>query len=100
MMTGFVEVNGKPEILKDPNADLDYTIDFTAWLPSGDTIASVIWTKTGGLVLGTPQMNPLGPVTTRVSGGNAGEKCSLSAKVTTVQGRVDERTVYLKIRER
>jgi len=40
-LTGFKEDRVGVYIEKDPYAILDYTLDFTNWLPSGDTIASI-----------------------------------------------------------
>lgn len=34
------------QIVKDPDADLDYSIDWTAWLTGAEVIASSVWTVT------------------------------------------------------
>ena len=39
--------------VKDPNAVLDYFLDWTSWLTTGDTIDSIVWTVPSGLTLET-----------------------------------------------
>ena len=40
---------------KSPNGVLDYTFDFTDWLPAGDEITSVLWSSSpSGLTIQTP----------------------------------------------
>jgi hypothetical protein len=39
-LTGFKQDRVGVYIEKDPYAVLDYSLDFTNWMPSGDTIAS------------------------------------------------------------
>ena len=48
MADAFTVIAGKPQIVKDPNAVLDYTVDFEAWLlPTADTISSATVTGSG-----------------------------------------------------
>ena len=41
--SGFQATNTGLTIDKDPNAQLVYTLDWTTWLATGDTLASVVW---------------------------------------------------------
>lgn len=98
--TFVVSDTGKPEILKDPNAILDYSFDWTTWL-GADTISGVqvLTDDASLLVQGAPAHN--GKIATVwVSGGTPGGKAAVTCRITTTEGRVDDRTVYLKIRER
>lgn len=89
-------------LLKDPHARLDFHWDWTGWLADGDTItAAEIVTVTGdGLAVdGDPVVN--GPrVTVWLVGGTVPQKCQVTLRVTTAQGRVDDRTMYLQITDR
>lgn len=102
--TYVVSSSGKASIVKDPEAMLDYSFDWTAWLASAssptDVIASITPTVIGtGLVINSSAHN--GSIATIwVSGGVAGETGTLECKILTTGGRTDERSVYLKIRER
>ena len=87
---------------KDPAAILDYSIDWSAWLPSGDTIDSATWTASTGL---TVEASPApsvaaGIATVWISGGVAGTRYRLTCQVTTDAGRVDERSIAIACADR
>ena len=99
----FVVSVGKPTIVKDPNAVLDYTLDWTDWLePLSDTIASVS-VAVSGVTLDHTTNNSTS-VTIWISGGTVGTPGSARVRITTVgtgaRPRTDDRTVYFKIKER
>ena len=104
--TFVISASGKASIVKDPNAVLDYTFDWTDWLASADepddTIASVVFAIAGSTATVGTVVNNGTTATAWVSGGAVGETAALSCKITTVNApaRVDERTVFIKIRER
>jgi hypothetical protein len=82
-----------PSITKDPSDNLDYTVDWSLYLASvADTIASVVWSATPtGLVLGA-HSNGTTDATTWLSGGTAGVTYLVTCGMTTVGGRITERT--------
>jgi len=101
--SSFTLSAGKRTILKDPNAHLDYTLRFTAWLAAAstvpDTIATAVTTNVVGVTVnGITFVGPY--VVLWVSGGAVGEPASVTVRVTTAGGRIDDRTVYFKIKER
>lgn len=100
----FVVTANKPTILKDPNAVLDYTLDWSEWLePLGDTIASVAVAVAGGITL-DHTTNDGTSVTIWIAGGTVGTRGEARVRITTVgtgaRPRTDDRTVYFKIKER
>lgn len=86
--------------IKDPDARLDYTIDWATngWLGS-DTIASVAWTVPTGL---TSDANTSTTTTATIwlLGGTANTDYDVACKITTTAGRTDERTIRLQVRNR
>lgn len=93
---------GKPVIDKDPNAEKDYTIDFSEWLAlSSDTIASVT-VLVAGVTLVASTFNGT-EVTVWVSGGTPNQTGSATVRITTAgvgaRPRIDDRTIYFKIKE-
>jgi hypothetical protein len=84
--------------LKDPDSILDFSWSWESWLATGDTITAATVTGTGVTVDSTDQTTTA--VTAWVSGGTAGETASLTCQITTADGRTDERTIRLSIRER
>lgn len=90
----------KPTGIKDPNAILDYPISFAAWLADiADTYASHTVTVTGGLTCNS-STQAAGVITPILSGGTVGTTASFTIRITTTGGRTDDRTFYLKIKER
>jgi len=86
---------------KDPNADKDYNLDWTARLASGETIISAVWTSSpSGLTHPVEDQSiSNGVCTVWVSGGTAGTAYSLTCRITTSRGMVDDQTVTIKIVE-
>jgi hypothetical protein len=105
-MTTTFTTGDKPTIDKDPNAILDYVWDWSAWLAVvGDAIASHTITINDGVANSltlNSSTNTAGTVTAWLSGGTVGEKVKVTCRITTSNAtpRVDDRSVYIKIRER
>lgn len=84
---------------KDPDDVLDYSIDFSAILEADvDTIASVVWTFPAGLTKDS-QGEDAGVAVVWISGGTAGTRYEIGCRLTTVGGRVYDRTAELSVRE-
>jgi len=84
--------------IKDPDALLDYVIDWSDWL-SGDTIADSEWIVPDGLVNVDDSFTDAA-TTIWLSGGTAGRKYSLTNRITTAGGRVDDRSIGVMVRNR
>ena len=85
---------------KDPNAVLDYTFDWTAYLtPIADTIVSATFVFDAGLTK-VSQSNTAMTATAYMSGGTVGEKLTLTCRIVTAGGRTDDRSITLSIVER
>ena len=84
--------------VKDPNAILDYSIDWTEWL-STDTISNVSWTVPAGITSPSAS-NTTKIATVWLSGGTAGQSYDLLCRITTAGGRTDDRTITITVRNR
>ena len=101
--TYVVGTTGKATILKDKDAVLDYIFDWTAWL---DDVADTIATKTvttptvsGQITIDSSSI--IGKtVVAWISDGTEGQTYSVTCHIVTAQGREDDRTIYIKIKER
>ena len=80
---------------KDPQAVLDYKIDWTLWLGS-DTISESVWTVPSGITKDS-DTNDTATTTIWVSGGNAGISYDLVNHIVTAAGREDDRTITIKV---
>lgn len=108
-----------PTIVKDPDAILDYSFDWSLWICDDDTITALETLTTGTLVvdstliesvpaiLADPEADP--PVefvigrhitTAVVSGGTPGATETVTHRITTAEGRTDDRTMFFKVKER
>lgn len=81
---------------KDPNAKLDYKVDWSLWLTTGDEIASVTWTVPAGLT-NEAVANTTTTATIWLSGGTLDASYDVACKVTTTDGRIDERTFRIYV---
>jgi hypothetical protein len=83
---------------KDPDAKLDYAIDWTAWLDD-DAIDVSEWIVPDELTKEDEDAT-----TTRgiiwLSGGEVGQELRVTNRITTAGGRIDDRSFTLQIEER
>lgn len=90
--------------LKDPDAVLDYAVSWAAWLSGvSDTLSVSEWsivtsTTVPPLVIDTDTSDDT-TATVWLSGGLAGTKYALQNRITTAGGRVNDRTIYVKVKE-
>lgn len=84
---------------KDPNSVLDYKVDWSAWLQSGETISSHEVVKVGSITVDS-STNDDTSVTVWISGGSVGEYTTVTTRITTNEGRTEDKTFRLNIKER
>lgn len=84
---------------KDPDAKLPYTIDWSDWLESAETISASTWTVPSGI---TKDSDTFGDTSTRIwlTGGTAGTKYTLTNTITVSSGKIDERSICIVAEER
>jgi len=88
--------------IKDPDSQMDYDVDFTAWLaPITDTIASVVWVVPTGITNVTAS-NTSQIAKIFLSGGTVGQKYRIVCRITTAAAtpRIKDKSFYVKIKEK
>jgi hypothetical protein len=90
-------------LLKDPEATLDYAVDWGAEYLSGDALKQSSWTvipdEIGGISVGESSFDDkLARVT--ASGGVAGHLYQLTNHVVLASGLTDNRSVVLRVEKR
>ncbi len=85
--------------IKDPDAVLDYSFDWTDWLATSEIIVSHTVTAETGITADSSTESD-GKVTVWLSGGTAGENYKVACLITTNAGRTDERTIWIKVTNR
>lgn len=84
---------------KDPDEVLDYNVDWTNRLQTGETLVdSTFSVVTGTVVIDSEGFTPEGIASVWLSGGTVGEVNEVLNHVTTSQGREYEKTGKLRIR--
>jgi len=83
---------------KDPNAVLDYSIDWTRWL-AGDQIATSVWLVATGLTK-VADSKTASSATVWLSGGTAGQSYTVTNRITTAGGRTEDRSFTIRVEER
>lgn len=87
--------------VKDPGAVLDYAINWAAgYLQSGETLSSSIWTIAPNDMTQNSATSAAGITGITVSGGAAGQIYQLTNRITTSQGRTDERSITVRVEQR
>jgi len=88
--------------LKDPHAQVDYTIDWAAYL-DGQTIVDSLWTivpvESGGVAVEDDSFES-GRTAARLTGGIVGHCYSVSNQVTLSDGTSDARSIGLRVEDR
>ena len=97
---------------KDPDAILDYSIQWSSWLSTGDSIVSSVWSISASIPMRENSLADINPIvidnsfltdslsTVWVSAGTVGFKYLLTNRVTTNDGRTDDRHIVLQVIER
>jgi hypothetical protein len=83
---------------KDPNAVLDYSIDWTRWL-AGDQIAAGEWIVPSGLTKMADSKTSTS-ATVWLSGGTADQSYIVTNRITTAAGRTEDRSFTIRVEER
>ncbi len=84
-------------VLKDPNAVLDYSLDWATWL-GADTISTSVWTVPTGLTRDS-QSNTTTVAQVWLSGGTVGQLYAVNNRIVTAAGRTADRTLFVRVTE-
>lgn len=89
--------------LKDPDAVIDYRIDWSAAIGAGGTLQSSQWVvqpvEAGGVAVQSSAI--AGQVATvRLGGGLPGHVYTVGNRVSLVDGSIDERSLTLRVENR
>lgn len=79
---------------KDPDSIIDYGIDWSNWLTDGETIVTSSWPDLGDLV-SVSESNTATATAIFISGGVLGATYTLTNRITTNQGRTEDRSMYI-----
>lgn len=93
-------------IAKDPAAELTYSMDWSQWLESGDTISDVAYSLQVRANDPEPLVKVADGVQTGVftfvtlNGGQVGKTYTVTATITTANGLIDSRFFRIRVENR
>jgi hypothetical protein len=87
--------------VKDPTSVLEYRFDWNDddWLAAGEEITESTITAGEGITVDS-DTNDASSATVWLSGGTAWERYEVTNRITTDQGRTDERTIRIYVQHR
>lgn len=93
--------------VQDPEAILDYTLDWSKMLVSGDSIVNAVFTPDSGMSVLTSNITASTvnnstdqAATAWLLGGIAGQTYNVTCHITTEGGRQDDRTFQIVVKEK
>jgi len=101
MATVTIDADGVPFWDQIADTRLDYTVDWTLWMASGDTVTSARWSATPtGLALTSGSHSSAGVHTGWVSpsAGNANSEYLLVSKIFTNDTRENKQKIRIKVK--
>jgi hypothetical protein len=85
---------------KDPDAVLDYSVDWLLWL-AGDQISSSEWIlEPGATIVKVTDTSTTSRTVVWLSGGDKGITYLVTNRIVTAGGRTDDRTISVKVEDR
>ncbi len=90
---------GFPKFIKDPDAVLDFGVDWSKWLETDETITSSEWLLPMGITSIDDSTDGKKTVVW-LSGGTSGQMYTLTNRITTSAGRIDDRSINILVKER
>jgi hypothetical protein len=85
--------------LKDPEGVLDFAWDWSKWLLAGETIQASDVIVPSGITLDS-KSNTTTTATAWLKGGTAGTSYVVTNRITTNQGRTDDRSITIHVIQR
>ena len=85
--------------IKDPDAVLDYSIEWSKWL-AGDQIQTSAWSVSDPALEAADDSNTATRTTVWLSGGVAGQSYTVTNRITTSGGRTDDRSFVVQVEDR
>jgi len=84
---------------KDPDSIIDYGVDWSTWLATGETIASSSWVVPSDLT-SVSESNTTTETAIFLSGGIVGTEYTVTNRITTTASRTEDRSMLIKCQEK
>jgi hypothetical protein len=90
----------EPHFIKDPNGIIDYTVRWTSWLGTGDTISSSSWIMPAGDIVQVATSNSTVDAVIRLASGTVGQLYEITNRIITANGEQNDQTISVLIRNK
>lgn len=87
------------DFVKDPSEVLDYDVDWSNWLATGETISTSSFVVTAGITIDS-DTNDSTIAKVWLSSGTAGNSYTVTNTITTSASRTAERSFVIDVQER
>lgn len=84
---------------KDPDATLPWKFDWSAWLENGETISASAFICSAGITVVSTSATPQN-TTIWLSGGTPGQPYRVTNRITTSLGKIDDRSITIRVKDR
>ena len=85
--------------LKDPDAVLDYSVDWSKWL-AGDQIEASAWSVSDPTLEASDDSETTTRTPVWLAAGVAGQSYTVTNRIVTSGGRTDERSLVIQVQDR
>jgi hypothetical protein len=86
--------------VKDPDAVLDYTIDWSDWLGENETISTRTVIADTGITVDSSSIVDGTSVMIWLSKGTVGQYYRVTCRIVTTAARTDDRSITIQVEER
>lgn len=97
-------VNGvfmENKFIKDPDAIMDFSVDYSLWITSSDSLVNSIWFADSGISIVSSSVDAGTHITTvRLSGGTVNGLYEVTNRISTANGLTTDRTLFIRVLEK
>ena len=99
-----LEVNGvfmENKFIKDPDSTMDFSVDYSLWITSSDSLVNSTWFSDSGISIVSSSVDAGTHITTvRLSGGTVNGLYEVTNRITTANGLTTDRTLFIRVLEK
>jgi len=89
------------QFTKDPDSTMDYSVDYSLWITSSDSLVNSIWFADSGISIVSSSVDAGTHITTvRLSGGTVNGLYDVTNRISTANGLTTDRTLFIRVLEK
>jgi hypothetical protein len=89
------------QFTKDPDSTMDYSVDYSLWITSSDSLVNSIWFADSGISIVSSSVDAGTHISTvRLSGGTVNGLYQVTNRISTANGLTTDRTLFIRVLEK